>query len=651
LYFGFLCLVYLCLSTHMGLQDLNEELYKREGMAEREKREDAFDPLRASQDQASSIEFQERQGWTQEKIGFFSKSQKAIRIGAIAVGVIALIATLTVMVVKIRQAAFTDDRVTVKIEGPSEVGGSQLNRFVISYSNTNRADLENAEMLVYYPETFRPEGGENMVMKGAFTQVHIGTVAGHSQGKIEFPGKFYGSKGSVVYLRAVLRYKPSSASTEFQTENQLGITVQSSSLAIDVQAPLEVASDGKVEYRVDYINTSDIPLTNIRMKATYPSGFRFEGADPKTSEGEAIWYLGNLAPGQKGAIQITGSLEGVRDEAKVLKIQFGTFRGDGEFLAYSEAEKITKIIASPLRVIQSVNGLAQADVNPGDVLYYTIRYRNEGQIGLRDVILTVEIQGAPLDFARLRLLNGAYDSSRGIIRWKASDIAQLAYLAPGQGGEISFSVPVLSAIPMKSEADKNFRVVSVAKIDSPDVPTPAGANKIIGSNTLQVWVNSAPMVQAKGFYQDGRLPNTGPVPPKVGVETSYTLHWIVTNTTNDVDQVQVTASLPTGVKWLGKTDPTSENLVFNERTNQVTWNIGSLSAGVGNFRPAREVAFQVSITPESALVGREMTLLNETVLTAHDLFTKENLRATSSPKTTSLLEDDSLPAGAFQVTN
>jgi hypothetical protein len=636
----------------MGLRDLNDDLYRPNDAAVRERRPDAFDPSAVPDNGAARSLFGETQAWNIRKEGFFRRNRRAVTVGGVVLGTVLFVAVAIVATVKVRESAFSDEKVVVRVEGPSEVAGSQSSRFYVSYANNNRADLENAELLVYYPDTFRPDAGPHVTVGPAFSRIPIGTVAGRSQGKIEFPGKFYGAKGSLAYLKAVLRYRPEDIGSEFQAEKQLGITIQSSSLTLDVEAPLEVASGGKVEYRVDYANATDATMTNIRLKAEYPEGFRFESADPKVSEGDGVWYIGNLAPGQKGTVRISGTVDGARNEAKTALFRLGTFQGDGGFLAYSEQQRTTKVIASPLRIFQAVNGRNQFNASPGETLYYSVRYRNDGEIGLRDVIVKVEIRSAALDFSRLRSINGgAYDSARREVMWKASDIPQLAYLAPGQEGEVQFSVPVVPNLPSGSDSDKNFTVVSTARIDSPDIPTPIGANKTVGSNTLTVKVNSMPGLQAKGFYADARIPNEGPLPPKVGVQTGYTLHWILSNTTNDLDQVQVTASLPTGVKWLGRTDPSSESISFNPRTNQIVWNVGSVSGGTGVRQPAREVAFQVGVVPEASHAGKEMTLLNESSVSAHDLFTGETLRAGIDPKTTILPEDPSIPGTGYQVSN
>lgn len=634
----------------MSLQDLNEELHKRESEARPDLRSHTFDPASASDD--SRIAFRDRSEWDGvDTRSFRERHREVIRIGSIVVGVVAVIAFTGFTFLKVQQMAFGDEKVIVKIDGPSEVGGSESSQFTVSYANANRADLEDADLILSYPENFRPDAMTNLTVNGSSGTIHVGTIAGHSQSKVEVRGKFYGSKGALMYLKAVLRYKPEKIGSVFRAETQKGITVRSSSLRLEMDAPLEVSSGGVVEYRLDYTNASDVTLSNLRLKTEYPSGFHFTGSDPKVSEGDSVWYVGNLAPGQSGHVRITGTLDGSRNEAKIFKVHLGIPQGNGDLLSYSDGEKLTRMVASPLSIAQTVNGLTTLNANPGDTLQYLIQYQNDGEIGLRDTIITIDIQSVALDFSRLILTKGAYDASRKIITWKASDFPELANLAPGKGGEIRFSVPVLGSIPVGSETDKNFVIRSVAKIDSPDIPNPIGANKIIGSNTMDVKVNSKISVQARAFYQDGRIPNSGPIPPKVGSETTYTIHWNAFNTTNNVDQAVVTADLPTGVKWKGKVDPISEDLVYDERTNRVTWNLGSMANDIGGLKPVREVVFQVGITPQVNQVGNDAALLGESMFTAHDLFTDESLSVHGAQKTTSIPEDTTLTGLSYQVVN
>ncbi len=191
----------------------------------------------------------------------------------------------------------------------------------------------------------------------------------------------------------------------------------------------------------------------------------------------------------------------------------------------------------------------------------------------------------------------------------------------------------------------------MAKIDSPDVPTPIGSNKIIASNSLFFKLNSKVILETMGYYIDSNIANSGPVPPQVGKETSYTIHWLITNISNDVSDARVVSSLPTGVKWTGKIYPDKEKITYNERTNQIIWEIGKIESATGILKPKREVAFQVSIIPETNQLGKPITLVNSSTLTAKDLYTSENLKSEIKEKNTNLKEDTTISGGGYNVVN
>jgi hypothetical protein len=471
----------------------------------------------------------------------------------------------------------------------------------------------------------------------------------HSQGEFEIKGKFYAPQDYVIYMKAALNYMPSNFSSPFQARGQISVRVKASPLDLGITAPQEAASGENVEYDIDYKNLSARAFGDLRVKVEYPDGFEFRESNPNPDEGKETWYVGNLDLNKSGRIVIKGTITGTKDEAKIVKISLGNLASDGSFVAYSQKEEITKIKGLPLSIVQKVENNADNVVNPGDKVYYNLNYKNEGDIGIRDVIITLEIKTNVLDFSKLELDNGSYDSSKGIITWKASDIPGLKNLEPGQGGTIRFSVPVVNIVPVKSAADKNFTIDSVAKIDSPDIPTPLGSNKTIATSVMPLKLNSKVILEANGYYNDSNIKNSGPIPPQIGKETTYTLHWLITNVSNDISNTQVVAYLPTGVQWKGKTYPDSENISFNGRTNEIVWQVGKLDNGVGVLNSPREVSFQVGVTPESSQLKKFLTLLNASTLTAKDLFTDRDINVEIKEKNTQLREDSGIPSGGYMA--
>lgn len=630
------------LNLHMSLNNLEKKLYDPDSGIERRKHESSqFDPMVYRR--GGSDIFRKERVWKAPANPNIEERKKIIRIGAIALGSIILLAILIVGFVKFWQSSFRAGRVTVKIEGPLKVDSSVESEFKVFFKNENRKDLKDVQLLLNYPENFKiKERSDLKVDNPTNSRINIGTLKANSGGDITLKGSFIAVKDITVYLNATLQYSPGSSSSVFQSKGQLGVNVKSSSLFLEIQAPMEAVGGNKVDYVIDYRNLTTEYLDKIRIKADYPEGFSFVSSDPAPSENNGVWYLGSLEPGKNGKIVISGTMDGTDGESKTVKAYIGYTGENGEFIISDQKEKSTKMTSTMLSIGQSINNGAETTVDAGESLEYKIRYKNNGNISLKDAIVTLEIDSLVLDFSKLESNGGFYEASKKMITWKAAEIPELADLAPGQEGKITFSVPVLDRIPIGNSNDKNFTIVSTAKIDSPSIPTPIGSNKTIASNRMELKLNSRVVLEVKGYYEDINIENSGPIPPKNGQETTYTMHWKIINVSNDISGARVVSYVPSGVKWTGKIYPEGESINFNERTNQIEWEVGNLKNGVGIIESVREVSFQISVTPQINQVGKALILLNPSVLTANDVFTNKEIRFEIGEKDNRLSEDGTI---------
>lgn len=628
----------------MSLEELNEKLHSRDAHLDRTRPRSAFEPGSPTGSPETQVAFQRTETWrdapsvppASAQALLFSDISKRKRRRQIAwaVGGMAALALLGGLTYQVRTSLFSQERVKLSITGPQDVASAETVTFTVTYANQNWAGLENATLILTYPESFYPDSAAQGRSESAVEEISLGTLDANSEGKFTVTGKFYGSKGSRVAMQAVLRYTPKGVSMVYEVEAYSNVNLASSPLSLEITAPLELATGQEVEYVIDYSNESNLPFSNLRVKVEYPEGFRFVTAEPRPSEGESVWYVGDLTPQSRGKIVIRGVLTGARDEQKRVRGMIGFFQGDGQFVAYAENERGMRIVASPFRITQTVNGVTEGTAYPGEMLNYVIRYENESALGMRDVIVTVELDPTFLDMARLTLPLGAYDAARQTITWKASEIPALRSLAPGARGELTFSVPVLGALPVGSV--KNPSIRSTAKIDSPDLPTVLGSNKIIGSNLLVVKIGALATLTAKALYADAVFPNSGPFPPKVGQETSYTIQVALSNTSNDLKDARISVLLPTGVAYRGKFSPAGEAVTFNERTNELVWELGTLSPTQGSLRT---LAFQVQATPAPNNAGQPLLLVNNIIFTGQDTYTGQMLRKEVGTINTNLRED------------
>jgi len=635
---------------NMSLDDIKNKLYSKEEEKDLSKRgENQYDPKlesalpKVGENAQSDL-------WAQKQKGLGLEEKTAIKKGAIIFGGILFVIVSMVAVSFVRRAAFSDSRVTVEVTGPTNAKSGKLLVYEINYKNDNKVDLDNVVLRLVYPENFKPESNPNFKEESATSgTISLGELKKNGEGSFVFNGRVYSNLGALIYLKAELAYSPAVFSSSYVAKNQLGINVTSSSMAIEVAAPQSVASGDEINYLISYKNVGEDDMQNIKIKADYPEGFVFSNSSPAVFEGNNIWYIGRVSAGQEGKITISGKLEGSRDEIKGIKVYVGATE-QGSFASYNDENADTKIVASPFSITQIVNGSKSMNANAGQNLMFEINFKNEGSIGLRDVIVKEIIDSPVLDYSSLNIEGGIFDEANKTITWKASNYSILKSLEPGVGGTIRFSISVKGVIPIGSANDKNFVISSVSKIDSPDVPTPINANKIIAGNKMDVRLNSKLVLDTKGFYTDSNIPNTGPLPPKVGQETTYTIYWTAKNISNDVSGAKVEAVMPTNATMTGKIFPEGANITYNERTNSISWDIGNVSAGAGITSQPNTAAFQVKIKPSPNQVGRAVDLLGKSIFTAKDLFTGEIVRAETDGKNTNLTEDPSLNY-RFEVVN
>ena len=153
----------------------------------------------------------------------------------------------------------------------------------------------------------------------------------------------------------------------------------------------------------------------------------------------------------------------------------------------------------------------------------------------------------------------------------------------------------------------------------------------------------------KALYYSGIFTNTGPVPPQVGKETTYTVVWSLSNTSNSISKGIVRSSLPSWMKFTNKISPESEDVTYNPSTREIVWNIGRIPRGTGIATVDKSVSFQVAFTPSLSQVRTTPVIVNEAVLTGHDDFANVDVRVSKSSIRTQLENDPSFPPGGGTV--
>ncbi len=176
-------------------------------------------------------------------------------------------------------------------------------------------------------------------------------------------------------------------------------------------------------------------------------------------------------------------------------------------------------------------------------------------------------------------------------------------------------------------------------------------NELQNSSSAVVRIISDVGLSAKALYYSGPFTNTGPIPPKVEEDTSYTVTWSISNTANTISKVRVNSTIPPWVDFLGSVSPSGEDLKYNSSTKEIIWNVDKVGKGAGITGELRTVSFQVSLSPSLSQVGTLPIIINDAILTGHDDFANVDVKVYKAGLTTRLDNDPLFPQNGGLVVN
>jgi hypothetical protein len=610
----------------MKLGELKKKLYKPEAdFEERLEGPEAFRLEQARKEKAS-------EEWQKiEKKQLSPQQKKKLLIISISVAVIFL--AMAGFFIWRGLTSFDADKVELEIKGAERIVSGEEVKYAVKYKNNTRLALENIKLVFHYPE-------DSILshQKGLDEIIDLPDLAVGQEEEIELSVRIIGLKGEEKRAWAELNYQLAGFSSRYTSQAEFVSQVISVPLILDFDLPEKLVTGQSFDFSLRYLNQAEVAFDNLQVRIEYPTGFVFQSANLQPLEEDRIWSLGKLMAGEQGKIFIQASIQGEEGEVKSFKAQLGLFKDD-QFIPYAETAGALQISSSPLSVSQTVNGSTDYITQAGQELTYQISYKNTTNVSIKNVVITSKLEGEVLDFASLKLGDGSFDGESQTIAWKASNLPALQYLGPHQQGQVSFSIKVKDSLPINDYNDKNFKIVNTVKIDSSERPLALEDIEIAGQSQLVTKIISQLSLQAQGYYYDDLISNSGPVPPRVGQTTTYTIKWRLVNTANDLSGVKVEAFLPPHVHWMNKISPSGANLKYNSQTGQLVWQVGDLSAATGVLLPVKKVAFQIAITPSLAHLGNYVELVGQSKITAQDNFTGLELTKTDKPIDTDLPDD------------
>lgn len=530
----------------------------------------------------------------------------------------------------------TQQHMSVQLNGPGEFTSGQEINYTFTYENKSRVEWKNVSLVILPPSGFQYISAEPVAKaEGPTYAMSLPDVAAGAKGQAVLHGRLIGQLNSAALTKATITVSPANApKSQFTADANLTTTIRSVPVDVAIEASSSASQGERLLAIVHVRNVSQENINNLYLSLNAPPGVQLAVDDKEFSSDFSVadgqWELPPIKPLEEVKRTLVYYIDGQAGEQRSLTVQVGLLQ-DKNKVVQRELTQVISVTASALSVQQLFNDqLGDQVVTAGDSIKTLVQYRNTGTTGLRNVVVKVVFDGEGLDTATLKLpKGGAYDPITKTITWTSSTVPDLALLPANKSGEVEYDFSILPTEKFAAGSDKGTdnSLVATASVDSADIATPLGQEKKIVSDRSTLAIASQFSLDATAFYDDGRLglPSTGPIPPKVGETTAYTIRFRLGSTLNDMTDVELNAVLPDGVKYTDKTYQTTGEVDFNERTGQITWKVPILSGLTGRTIPAPELNVQVSITPGENQRDQEIPFLNSVTVTGKDTFVSKTI--------------------------
>lgn len=519
---------------------------------------------------------------------------------------------------------FTAREISFSIKAPANISVGVPFNIEVEIQNNSDNPLKDARISMILPEgtALLAESPDKRVLSRNF-----GDLEANSNFQEKIPVLIFKNEQSVKKFEITASYFPPSLGpkTRFEIIKSVEVATRESGVKLDLIAPQKVLNNEDFEIEINYQNIADIDFSDVELELQYPKSFAFSSADPKPSQGDNFWKIGNLIK-KSPAETIVFSGKAIGAEQSFFEIK-SVLRAKFAGQKYLINEKITNIniAPSPLSLSVSVNDQQDYLAFPGSDLNYKIIARNNSDIGLNDVIIKVRLVGEMFDFKTLRTA-GFFNSKDNTITWNAASNPEFRLFPPVAEGAVEFEIKTKESYPIKRIGDKNFVLKIEAEISSPTVPYYVASDKTIGFAKSEIKVAGNAIIGAEAVFLKGFSP------PKINKPSTYVVRWAIANYSTDISNIEIKSYLQSGARWIGQAKSSVDSVpIYNERTQEVIWLIDSIPATKGIISKPVEATFQIEVMPNVVQVGQYLPLLSETTFRAFDEFAKTELRSVANP--------------------
>jgi hypothetical protein len=552
-------------------------------------------------------------------MGIFTK----ILIGAFVFFLIALGYTFFVFNHEPNQAGHD---INISINSPVSISSGENFTFDVIIENKNDLPMQSIDLAIEYPEGTRE--GSDVSINLPRERKDIGEIGADTFLRETRDVFLFGDEGETKEIEVKLVYRIPDSNAVFEKRKIFEVVLKSTPVRMNVATVKEITAGQPLTFDVEIVSNSNESLDNIIVKAEYPFGFIFGNSTIPTGDSDNVWYIDKIDPKEKITFTITGDIQGQSNELKFFKFETGLKdeeRDDEVGVLFASTGKTISVQRPFLEIDLAIEGDNSSVINldPDTINRMTVSYRNNTQSVIKDAELVLKLDGIALDKTSVVADKGFYNSSDNTIVWNKTTYGNFEQLDVGEGGtlELSFRSKPLTG----NERFKNPEITFSAQVKGRRVQEEEVPEEIVSEVFKTVRYNTVVLYDQNSLYYDGPFQNSGPIPPKAEEETTYTIMFALSNSSNRISRGTLEMILPNYVYFKDQIWPSGQEVTYKQVDRKVTWDIGEIKENVGYNADKIEMAFQVGFIPSVTQSGSAPVLVEGIKFIGTDLFTGEQI--------------------------
>lgn len=534
------------------------------------------------------------------------------------------------------------ENIDITIRAPVSVKGGEILPLELAITNHNPVAIEFADLAIDFPVGTR--AADDLSKEMTRFRKHLGTIESGEMSKELVKAAIFGQENTEQEIKISLEYRTKGSNAIFVKEEKYTVLLTRAPVNMIVSLPEEVNAGQEITLEVKLISQADTVLEDLLLEVNYPSGFSFISASPAPVSGSNLWLVGDLSASASRTFKIRGVIEGQEEEVKAFRLTAGLADSKNPrrlAVPYSSSFE-TLVIRRPfvgLSVTLSGDLAPEISLEPGRVVRGDISWVNNLPGRISDGELLVIFKSSLFSESSVSAKDGFYRSLDKTIIWSKGQLAELALIEPGEGGHLSWSFLPLTGAALVNSGVSNPAIDLEIVFRGISENLEGGLRHFEVRESRRIKLNSELRLSSRAVWSTGPFASSGPMPPRVNQETTYTVIWTITNTTNSIENAVVRATLPSYIRFVDNIFPEAEGVVFDSSRGEIAWDAGRVAQASGGTLARREVAFQIVLTPSISQLSATPVILSESRLTGTDSFTGAVLASSARELNTSISTD------------